>query len=263
MQFLLALGVILACLPQDSKPETRPDDPAEALLTKIDGRLYLAEQRGLKSVAFTYNVPMTGVMTNLGSVRIRVSWRAGEKPAVGFVDEKDAPIGEDKLPEFLRKPASREGQRTLRQEYELGAIGLLDLFRGQPYGVQFRKWRKTVETREVNGRQDQMLVFEPVASDFFRRVEMMLDRRSLPWKITTFLRDRPGASIVNEPVFEEFDGQLVQTSFKKTVGGSVEQFVIHYQRIEGIVVPASYERMERQPEETTTKIVFENVKVNG
>ena len=67
--------------------------------------------------------------------------------------------------------------------------------------------------------------------------------------------------LIDEPVWTEFDGKLLMTSFKKTRGQKSEQVVVKYVRKDGFLVPASYQKLN--PGKPPEEFVFENVILNA
>jgi hypothetical protein len=106
-----------------------------------------------------------------------------------------------------------------------------------------------------------MIVGIPYASGVFRRIEVLLDRRDLPWRIVSSMTRRELAidRMIEEPTWEDADGKLLRTGLKTTRGPTTEQIVIKFQRKEGLLVPTSYEKLV--PNKPTTKYVFEDVVV--
>ena len=151
------------------------------------------------------------------------------------------------LPEMLRQPSAVPGTPSSKEMLEQGARALVDLFRGVPYSERFAKWTKKFESKVVNGREERMLVCEPVAAGHFQRAELALDNRDLPWRVVWFLARPEGGMdrLIDEPVWTEIDGKLLMTSFKKTWGPKSEQVVVKYLRKRR--VPGSVELREAEP----------------
>jgi hypothetical protein len=257
---LVVLSFWLALCPlgaQESRAESRPD-PAEDLLARIDLRVYGAERAGMKSVEFSYRPGSTGSL-DIASFRVKVAWRRGERETIEYLSSDGTRLRE--LPEMLRQPPPENGAPSVRESFELGARNLLSTFRGTSYTEQFRNWRKRIEARTVNGREERTIVCEPIAAGYFSRVEIALDRRDMPWRVVSVLaRPEPGLDrIIDEPSWTEFDGKLVVTGFKKWRGSLSEQIVVNYQRRDGYIVPASYERLV--PGKPAARYVFEDVKI--
>jgi hypothetical protein len=145
---------------------------------------------------------------------------------------------------------------------EQGARGLVDLFRGGSYTDRFSRWTKVLETHVVNGREERIIVCEPPAAGRFRRVEISLDAKGLPWRIVHHLSRPEGGMdrMIDELVWTDFDGKLLQTGFKKTWGALSEEIAIKYQRKAGFLVPSSYEK--HAPGREPVTFVFENVRLN-
>jgi hypothetical protein len=252
--FLLATLLASAGQWQDSRPESRPDP--SALLSEIDSRIYSAEREGMTGVEFTYQPPVTGPM-EIPSFRVQVRWRKGARETIEFQKPDGTPLAD--LPEVLRGTA---GSAAPREQFEQGARGILGMFRGLSYSEQYKNWRKRLEVRIVNGREERTIVCEPHVGGFFQRVEISLDRKTLPWRIVSVpARPEPGMDrLVDEPAFGEFDGKLLMTGSKYTRGAASKQVVVNYQRKDGLIVPASYETLV--PGKPAEKVVFENVVVS-
>jgi hypothetical protein len=252
------LAIAVAGRGQESAPAPRADDAA-AILARVDARVYSAERAGMSAAAFTYRPPATGPL-DLPQFEIRASWRKGEPDAVAFRNPDGTAMSD--LPEpFRRQPPS--GGQTAQESFERGAKGLIALFRGVPYSDQFKAWRKRLEIRVVNGREERTIVCEPAVAGTFRRVEIALDAKDLPWRVVSFLTrpDGPIDRIIDEPAWKTFDDKLLMTGFKTTRGAATEQVVVNYQRKDGFVVPSSYERIEAG--KPPVRIVFEEVRLAG
>jgi hypothetical protein len=255
---LAALALAGDAFTQESRP-SRSSDPASDVFASLDSRIYSAEREGLNSVEFSYRPHQTGPLEQK-DFRVRVRWAKGQPETIDFLSADGKPLGD--LPDLLKQPAARSGGTTAKQSFEQGAKSLLTIFRGVPFSEQFRNWRKRLETGTVNGREERTIVLEPLSAGYLRRVEIHLDPRDLPWRIVSSLTtpepqlDR----MIDEPTWSEFDGKLLMTGFKKTRGAQTEQIVVNYQRKDGIIVPASYERLVGK--EKPVKFVFEEVVVN-
>lgn len=248
---LAAAGATAVSPAQDTRASTRPDDPAARLIAAIDARLYSAEASGLRSVEFAYR-PVASGPRETTPFRVRVRWEKGKRETVEFQKPDGSAFAE--LPEILRSEKQRE-------DYERGARALVAMFRGVPYSETYSKWRKRLEVVTVNGRDEKTIVCEPFVAGSVLRVEISLDPKDLPWRIVNVLA-RPEAGIdrmIDQPTWTEFDGKLVMTDFKKT-RASLEEIAIQYQRKDGFIVPASFERLVvgKPP----VKTVFEDVKLS-
>ena len=260
---LLAAAVLSSLVAaQDSRPQASApqDNRADALLAQLDARIYSAERAGLSSAEFSYRPPASGPRETT-PFRVHVRWQKGQRETVAFEQPDGSAFTE--LPEMLRQPSAVPGTPGPKETFEQGARALVDLFRGVPYSERFAKWTKRFESRVVNGREERTLVCEPVAAGHFRRAELALDNQDLPWRVVWFLA-RPEAGmdrLIDEPVWTEFDGKLLMTSFKKTWGPKSEQVVIKYVRKDGFLVPSSYEKLN--PGKPPVEFVFEDVVLNA
>jgi hypothetical protein len=205
----------------------------------------------MRSVEFSYRPATLGPRPTT-PFQVRVKWEKGKKETVEFLQLDGSAFAEP--PETLRTEAARE-------DYTRGARELLSLFRGVPYSERFARWRKRLETQTVNGREEKMIVCDPVVPGALLRVEISIDRKELPWRIVGFLaKPNPAFDrLIDEPAWSEFDDKLLITSWKHTRGAVSEQKSVQYQRKDGFIVPSSYEQLV--PGQPPVRTVFEDVKV--
>lgn len=260
---LLAAAVLSSWVAaQDSRTQLEPpaQDRADAMLAQLDARIYSAERAGLHSAEFSYRPPASGTR-EATPFRVHVRWQKGERETVAFEQPDGSAFAE--LPELLRQPSVVPGTPSSKEMLEQGARALVDLFRGVPYSERFAKWTKRFESRVVNGREERMLVCEPIAAGHFRRAELALDNQDLPWRVVWFLARPEGGMdrLIDEPVWTAIDGKLLMTSFKKTWGPKPEQVVVKYLRKDGFLVPSSYEKLN--PGKPPVEFVFEGVILNA
>jgi hypothetical protein len=261
---LLAAAVLSAfSLAQDTAPNpARPADrskAASALLEQIDGRIYSAERAGLVSVEFFYRPTASGPREVPG-FRVHVRWEKGKREEVEFRQADGSPFAT--LPDLLTKPSPVAGAPSARDTFEQGAKGLADVFRGVSYSERFARWAKVLQTRIVNGREERTIVCEPSSAGRFLRAEITIDAKGMPWRLVHYLSKAENGMdrMIDEPVWGDFDGKMLMTSFKKTWGPISEEVEIKYQRKAGFLVPASYEK--HAPGKPPVQFVFEDVKVN-
>jgi hypothetical protein len=260
---LLTAAVFSTCIAaQESRTPSAPpvQDRAEALLAQLDARIYSAERAGLHSAEFSYRPSLSGPRETT-PFRVHVRWQKGQRETVAFEQADGSAFAE--LHEMLRQPSAVPGTPSSKEMLEQGARALVDLFRGVPYSERFAKWTKRFDSRMVNGREERMLVCEPVAAGHFRRAELALDHQDLPWRVVWFLARPEGGMdrLIDEPVWTEIDGKLLMTSFKKTWGPKSEQVVVKYLRKDGFLVPSSYEKLN--PGKPPVEFVFEDIILNA
>lgn len=254
------LGFLVAfCAAQASRPTTRPKNDAEKLLDAFSDRLYSPLAAGLRELEYNYLASPEGALT--GKFRVNVLCRAESRPSVELMSEDRTRLKE--LPSWLNAPAPGRKGTTVKDLFESGGRATAKWFLPEIPNRHYATWNKRLETRTVNGREERILVLEPSAAHPLRRIEMTLDPRGLPFRVSYF----PAAvgegvdTIVEEPVYELIDGKLVRSSWKESSGQSSVQHVLNYQSVRGYLVPASHERMAPGSKQVD-RTVFDRVTVS-
>ncbi len=268
----LTLFVIGAARAQESRPAdgaaTRPaattrEDAGEAALRAVDDRLYYAGREGLASLRFSYAPEGTGALTP--DFRVQVAWKKGGDPVVSFLDLDRKPLDRTKPHALLdAKDPEREG-RTMADNFADGARVLHRFFLGRPYATAYASFRKRVERRNVNGRDEVTVVLEPVTAGGLKRVEMTLGSDGMPWRIVQRLSSAEhGNDVVTlYPAFTTVAERLLLTSFKEDLGTRTDQVAMEFQKVGGFILPSKIERFVKGSTVGGSKTVFDDVEAGG
>jgi hypothetical protein len=242
--------------------ETKPD-AAEALLRAVDARIYYPEREGLATLRFSYAPEGTGSLKP--DFRVQVTWRKDAEPAVTFLDLEKRPLDRSVPHVVLDAEHPERPGRKLAEDFAEGARTLHRVFLGRPYSAAYASFRKRIETKIVNLREETTLVLEPTATGALRRVEMSFGADGLPWRIVQRLaRPENGADAITVyPVFKTVADRLVMTGYKEDLGVRTDQVVIEHQKVGGFVLPASIERIVKGSKVGGSKTVFDDVEAGG
>lgn len=247
----------------ESRAESRATDPrtaeADAVCRALDARLYYPVREGLRRLRFSYAAAADGALQS--EFRVQVTWALGTEPVVEFLDAKKAPLDRSAPHPILDADDPDRPGRKLADRYVDSAKALLQLFLRRPFEEQFAAWRRRIERRTVNGRDEVALVCEPDGAARVRRVELRFGADGLPARIAQSLSraERGHDQVVMYPVFSTVADRLVLTSFKEDVAGRTDQVVFEYQKVGGFVLPASYERIVKDSKLGSSKTVFDDV----
>jgi hypothetical protein len=257
----LSASAAIAQAPKAESQKTEVD-PAIAAVAAIDARLHSPLEAGLSALTFDY-APSSSDPT-LVDFRVRLKWRKGEEPVVDFLDSEGKPLDRATPHPLLDSPDPERAGKKLSESYEAGAKAFLKLaFTPPTYAERFKDWRKRLDVAVVNGREERTLVFEPVTPGAFRRVEIRLGDDGMPERVKQYLtRPAHGSDVVVlTPVFETFGDRLLMTSFKEEVAGRIDQVVLEYRRIDGLYLPATYERILSGSKLGGSKTTFERLEI--
>jgi hypothetical protein len=242
--------------------ESRPE-PGEELLRAVDARLYFAGREGLSSLRFSYAPEGTGALTP--DFRVQVTWKKGTEAIVAFLDLEKKPLDRSKTHPFLDRDDPERPGKKMADRYVDGARVLLKAFLGTPYETVYASYRKRVEKRTVNGREETTLVMEPTKAGRMRRIEMSFGPDGMPWRIRQSLSraEDENDAITLYPAFTAVAERLLLTSYKEDLGSRTDQVVIEYQKSGGFLIPAKIERIVKGDSVGGSKTVFDDVDAGG
>lgn len=225
-----------------------PGDDAKAWLRYLDSRIYV--QPAMSAVAFRFRPRYPGV--NGGPPRpapyvVEYLWRDGRDR----VDLLGIDPQTKKLAKIPGLPGHSEEQFSrVREDFRRIGRSFGQIIRGMSLSQQYKDFRGRVRRVEINDAEEITLVLEPQKAHRLLRVVMHLNRNRIPWKLDKVYRS--GDRVTQHHTYEKRKVGYVVTKVTRdhtpaepTQPSFDTAFVLTWQTVDGILVPASIERMGR------------------
>ena len=245
-----------------------PGDDVKAWLRYLDTRIYA--QPSLEAVSFRFRPRypgLDGAPPRPAPYVVSYHWRQG------FGDRVDL-LGIDPESKSLRPLSSLPGHS--RQQYDRAVsdfrkVGASfgQIIRGMSLSEQYKDFRGRVRRVEFNVAEEITLILEPQKAHRLSRVVIHLNRLRIPWKLDKLFKSgdrvaqhhtyekRPEGHVITKVSRDHTPAHPAQPSFDTA-------YVLAWQRVNAVLLPASIERMGRNiPDIAKGKTSFTALRING
>ena len=244
-----------------------PGDDAKAWLRFLDGRIY--SQPDLAALSFRFRPRYPGIdggATRPAPYVVSYKWKKGLGDRVDLLGVDPGTKGLVAIP---RLPGHSDAQQAqVLSDFRDVGRSFGQVIRGMTLEKQYADFRGRVRRTTINDAEEITLVLEPQKAHRLTRVVMHLNRNRIPWKLDKVYRS--GDRVSQHHTYEKRDPGFVVTKVTRDHTPAVPSqpsfdtaFVLTWQTVGGVLLPASIERLGRGlPEVAKGKTAFSSMRIN-
>jgi|GEM_PF-5701971 hypothetical protein len=247
MRWVLLFLLALSLQAQSTTTQNPLCGEAREVLAAVDARIHAPLSAKALRFDFRPRIKTANGEESQARFRVRYSWRGGVGDRIDFLDDESKLLEHaPNTPEHL--------QAEVRKQHLEAARGLAGFVRGRTLVETWNHCSGRVERTRVNGRDEILLLLEPVEKKVLRQARIYLDKRGVPWKVERALLD--GARILQHPQYELIDTHfaleaLQHVEISANPRDAARQFAwdIQWQRVAGQLVPSSITKLSKDAKE--------------